>query len=756
MQQILKFKIEIFDVRNRTSISIINDTDLVKNVQITRNTSLDNTAAITFMKSKTYELLPMENILKLYNYVKIELDLSNYGPDSQTRVWFSGFINVINKSSSFGQNPTASVTITVVDYANLLKTTFYTKNLTFLEILNQAIPEFRVVNLSEFLGDDSKDLLSGWYSPPQLGFIFFTFLYFRFMYRIVYNDDGSSKKTQSPDSREIFKKFKIYTPFGFDLPIANGETMLKGQETQLQIYKQLQGVALDLFKYIYPEPIFEFITYETADSVILQIRFTPLMKFDRPVLPPITLTKGRGAGTEDTGILNYKEESVSTQGSTFDVSSYNVIERYDFGHNRIKSVREAKGIAPASLLRAHLDQIGIIDTLQKTIGESKKVDIKDLIASDEESELMTDEFFNVKSLDTSFIESLNMTRSANSVVNVIWTVPTTDTAQLKVSGREIVYAYMQQRLQEIGGIDQFGNYIYKQFNPGFDPNPVFLMDYRKVFGSDFVSGDMNYFGFREFEIKWNYLSTDYSTVNHILKHVDKKTLETIKANSEDKVVTRQIDEAMRAISEPLSTSSSKKEGNPREKTKMFEVISSQKFDATQTQRSHASAIIPPKTTSYRQTIRAGDSPKPSQSKKASIKSALDDRNFKKAMERYKLSDKDLRNADKLSEILLAAKKHDTYMMGGFVSRLNGIMAEAYRENEHLYDCNITMPIDVTLWPGMIVESTNSSLKGESPRIKGYVTTVSHSIDFNAASMKTSVNISRTASDDSGVYAEAGI
>lgn len=746
MQQILKFKIEIFDVRNRTSISIINDTALVKSVQITRNTSLDNAAVITFIKSKAYELLPMENILKLYNYVKIELELLNYNPNSENRVWFSGFINVINKSAAFGQNPTAAVSITVVDYANLLKTTFYTKNLTFLEILNQAIPEFRVTNLSEFLGDDSKDLLSGWYSPPQLGFIFFTFLYFRFMYRIVYNDDGSSKKTQAPDSREIFKKFKIYMPFGFDLPIANGETMLKGQETQLQIYKQLQGVALDLFKYIYPEPIFEFSTYETYDSVILQIRFTPLMKFDRPVLPPRAITKGRGEETE----------FVSTQGSLFDVSSYGVIERYDFGHNRMKSVREAQGIAPASLLRKHLDQIGIIDTLQKTIGESKKVNIDDLIASDEESELMTDEFCNVQPLDTSYIESLNMTRSANSVVNVIWTVPTTDTAQLKVSGRELVYAFMAQRLQEVGGIDQFGNYIYQQFNPGFDANPVFLMDYRNVFGSDFVSGDMNYFGFREFEIKWNYLSTDYSTANHILKHIDRKTLEAIKAASEDKVVTRQVDEALRAVSEPLSTSSSDRYGNPREKAKMFEVISSQKFDATQTQSSHMSTIKLPKATRFRQTVSSGDYKKPSQSKKAEIIKALDDRNFKKAMERYNLSDKDLRNANKIVDILLAAKKHDTYLMGGFVSKLNGVIAEAYRENEHLYDCNITMPIDVTLWPGMIVASTNSSFKAESPKIKGYVTAVSHSIDFNAASMKTSMNISRTASDDSGVYVEAGI
>jgi hypothetical protein len=52
---------------------------------------------------------------------------------------------------------------------------------------------------------------------------------------------------------------------------------------------------------------------------------------------------------------------------------------------------------------------------------------------------------------------------------------------------------------------------------------------------------------------------------------------------------------------------------------------------------------------------------------------------------------------------------------------------------------------------MILESFNES-GFNAPRFKGYVTSVNHVIDFNAASFKTTVSLSRTASDDSGVGA----
>lgn len=763
MHQILKFGIEIFDVRMRTSISVIDDSDLVKNIQINKGVSLDNTATITFSKSKTYNLLPMETILKLYNYVKIELELKNYNPsnlDSEGRgekFYFSGFIQTINKSSNFGSNPSATVTITISDYANLLKTTFYTKNLTFLEILNQAVPEFRLINLTEYLGDSSKKLLDDFYTPTQLGFVFFTFLFFKFMYKILYNDDGSTKKTSAPESKEIFKKFKIYMPFGFD--VSGVKSMFEGQEQTITIYKQLQGVALDLFKYIYPEPIFEFSTFETIDSVILMIRLTPFMKFDRPQISPTTITFGQSIGTEDTGITSYKEKKVDTQGTSFFADSYHVIDRFDFGFKRIKSCREALSVSPASLLRDHLEEKGkpkpkrIITTIQDAIGYSKNLQIVDLIANDIEADAITNLFFEERSIDTRFLETMNQTRSANSVVNVIWTVPTTDTSILKMSGRELVYSYLEEKLNKIGGADKFGNYIIQQFNQDFDPNPVFLMDYRGVFGQNFISGDMNFFGLREFEIKWNYLSLNYNTTAYILSYVDKKVLKEAKERSKDTVVQRMIDEGMRNNSDSTTMSSYIKNGkiiNPRKRINESLVKNSMSSDPNMTS-------IPYIQTAIRQTSRAGNLSKPSQNKKASIDEAKRETLFKDALDRYSkeaglgvLDKKTIQNADTIVKLLEYAKEKDKELMGGFVSKINGIVSEAYRENEHLYDNNIVKPIDLSILPGMVVKSSNESLMASSIFFKGYVTSISHMIDFNAATMKTSVNISRSVSEDSTI------
>ena len=762
MQQVLKFKIEIFDVRMRTSISIVNDTALVRSIQINKGTTLDNVATIVFHKSKTYDLLPMETILKLYNYVKIELEVRNYNPSNietdplgsfkGDMFYFSGFIQTINKASQFGQTPSSAVTISVSDYANLMKTTFYTKNLTFLEILNQAVPEFRMINFSEYLGDKKNKLLDSFYSPTQMGFIFFAFIFFKFMYRIVYDIDGQTnqtKKLAAPDSREIFKKFKIYMPFGFDVGDIWSDSgiehsILKGQETSLMIYKQLQGVALDLFKYLYPEPIFEFTTYETADSVILMIRFTPLMKFNRLTLSPQEITVGKTYS--DWEFDSWNTAAVSTQGHSFDSDSYNVIEYKDFGYDRVKSIRRDRGVSPASMLKDHLNEKNILSMLSENLNEEKHLKVEDLIADDRESDKITDLFFNVIKIDTRYLENLNMTRSASSVVNVIWTVPTTDTAVLKMSGREIVYAYMQQRLLEVGGNDSFGNYVYQQFNPGFNANPVFLMDYRKVFGQDFVSGDMNYFGFREFEVKWNYLSVEYSSIGYILKYVDTATLIKAKKGCADSKVVRALDDALRASSNVTQQTSSAN-NKPRKQKSAF--ARAEQIIQTTPLYSPYLTYVPP--TTYRQTIRASlKAIKPSKNKKPDIKSALDDKAFKAAMKRYGLSEEDLKNSSKIVELIKRAKEEDTRLMGGFVGELNGVIASAYRENEHLYDCQLLKPIDVKILPGMVVESDNESKKAKSPKFKGYVTSISHSIDFSTATMKTNMNISRTASDDSGI------
>jgi len=754
VQQILKFKIEIFDVRMRTSISIIDDTALVRSIQINKGTSLDNTATITFQKSKTYDLLPMETTLKLYNYVKIEMELKNYNPSNVVNgkgemFYFSGFIQTINKQAQFGTTPSAAVTITISDYANLMKTTFYTKNLTFLEILNQAVPEFRMINFSEYLGDKKNDLLNSFYSPTQMGFIFFAFIYFKFMYKMVYDEEGKTKRTYSPAGQEIFKKFKIYMPFGFEIPnIKNGATMLKGQETGLMIYKQLQGVALDLFKYLYPEPIFEFTTFETVDSVILMIRFTPLMKFDRPLLPPRNITFGN-AESNNLEEAVFHEKTAQTQGYAFDLDSYNVIEHKDFGYEKIKAITQSgEANSPAELLKAHLDDKNILNMLSENLNEVKHLKVEDLIANDTESNKITELFFNVIKINTQYLESLSMTRNASSVVNVIWTVPTTDTAVLKMSGRELVFAYMQQRLQEVGGDDQFGNYIYNQFNHGFNANPVFLMDYRGVFGQDFVSGDMNYFGFREFEVKWNYLSIENGMIGHILKYVDISTLAAAKKGCADSKVVRAIDDAIRANS-PVTQQTTSLKNKPRKQKYVFNAYASVKLPDFS--KSFSEIITPKAPGNYLQSIINTSMPKPSKNKKPDLKKAMADKDFTDALRRYGVKIEDLKNADKIIELIRRAKDEDTRFMGGFVGELNGIIASAYRENEHLYDCQILKPIDLSILPGMVVESEGVSMKSSSPRFKGYVTSISHSVDFGAATMKTNINISRTASDDSAVY-----
>lgn len=756
MNQVLNFKIEIFDVRMRTSILFINDTDLVRSVQINKGTSLDNTATIVFQKSRVYDNIAIENILKLYNYVKIELEVRNYNPtnvvnDKGDTFYFSGFIQTINKSSQFGQSPSATVSITISDYANLMKTTFYTKNLTFLEILNQAVPEFRMINFSEYLGDTKNDLLNSFYTPTQMGFIFFAFMFFKFMYRIVYDDSKETKKSISPSTQEIFKKFKIYMPFGFDITDSGSEyehnidySILKGQETSLMIYKQLQGVALDLFKYLYPEPIFEFTTYETKDSVILMIRFTPLMKFDRPVLDAKAITTG--STYSDGGFESWNTQEVKTQGYSFDLKSYNVIEHKDFGFDRIKSISHQHGISPASMLKEHLNDKNILSMLSKNLNEEKNLKVEDLIANDEEANKITDLFFNVAKIDTQYLESLNMTRAASSVVNVIWTVPTTDTAVLKMSGRELVYAYMQQRLMEVGGNDEFGNYVYQQFNPGFNANPVFLMDYRKVFGQNFVSGDMNYFGFREFEVKWNYLSVEYSTIGHILKYVDTATLKKAKDECKDSKVVRVIDTAMKDVANKTQQTTSKSD-KPRIQKAIFD-----SYKSTMDAISKPYAEYKPPT-NYRQSIRKIVRQQTSKSKKVNINEAVNDKAFDDAMKRYGLKKEDLKRADKIISLIKQAKDDDTRLMGGFVGELNSIIASAYRENEHLYECQLLKPIDVSILPGMIVKSENEGIKAASPQFKGYVSNVSHSIDFSAASMKTNIILSRTASDDSAIIAK---
>lgn len=156
----------MFDVRTKQSMKIVDDRDFVKTIQIRKDIQLNNQAVITFNKSKAYVRSQVEYKLKLYNYVKIKLTTFNSGntniiktrdekPKGSHVFYFSGFITDVGKVFNLSETPDASVSITVSDFAYLFKTAFYTKNLVFLDILNQTVPEFRLLNFNDIFNDPS-------------------------------------------------------------------------------------------------------------------------------------------------------------------------------------------------------------------------------------------------------------------------------------------------------------------------------------------------------------------------------------------------------------------------------------------------------------------------------------------------------------------------------------------------------------------------------------------------------------------------
>jgi hypothetical protein len=705
MQQVLKFNIEIFDVRTKSSIKIRDDAELVRNIQITKDLQLNNQAIITFAKSRSYTLLKLEESMKLYNYVKIELLLKNYdqGSDYQT-FYFSGFIQNMSKQTLYGQSPSSATTIVIVDFANLFKTTFYTKNLTFLDILNQAVPEFRLLNFSEIFNDPKNKLLNDFYSVNQIGFIFFSFFFFKFLYNIVYDKPGESKMV---GKESIFKQFKLFMPFGFDVgKEKEWQSMFKSQVSSLIIYKQLQGVALDLYKYLYPEPLFEFSTYETVDSVILQIRTTPLMSFDRVLKDKTTIEYQEADPSSLT-----QTETLNLQGGVESVDSFNVINRGDFGFDRIKSIEFETGFQPVKFIRDHLNPI--MKTMNDTIKESKKLDVDSLIPTNYECSLLVKNFFNVIDFDIRFLESINMTRTAQSVVNVIWTTPATDTAVLKTSGRSLVYGLLYDKLSSYGlGEEAFKKYVADQFVKNVNPNPVFLMNYKNMFPDKYVSGDLNYFGFREFEIKWNCLTFYDSTAYYILNYIDKELIEKMIEESTDLKEMKKLNSILENNSQKTDSNTKK---NPKKSVKN---------------------ISPPKKIGV------------------FYEAAFKDAGFLAACDQFKFDPKEFKASD-VSTFLLKLKNAGSASLGTFVAELNGIVAQAYRENEHLYDCQILKPIDLSILPGMIVNSVfPGNPEFNKPRFRGYVTAISHTIDFNASTMKSNFNMTRTASDDSVLIVKA--
>jgi len=686
MQQILSFSIDIFDIRRKDVLKIRDDSSLVSRIQIQKDIQLNNQAVIVFAKSKSYEQLEVQKTLKLFNYVKIKLIVKNKGLGEETKedtFYFSGFITGEGNQNTYGQTPMSNVSITISDFSTLFKTTFYTKNLTFLDILQEAEPSFRLLNFSEVFNDKDNKLLDDFYSINQIGYVFFVFFFFRFLYTIVYEIQGGTATPKRANGEKIFKDFKIFMPFGFDVEkegSAKQESLFKNQVSSLIIYKHLQGVALDLYKYLYPEPIFEFTTYETQDSVILQIRPTPFMCFDA------------------------NKQNLSNQEI---VESYNVIEEKEFGHKFVSELPVGLGgDYPNSFIERHLYKNDVTKRVFVATEKSKGIHPRDLLPNQNETIELMDRFYKMIPVSVKYLESSSFSRSAQSVVNVIWTTPATDTAVLQTSGRQLVYALLEQRLPlENGKRSQAGfrQYVNDQFVSTKDPNPVFLMNYSD---SDFISGDMKYFGFREFEVKWNCLTLYESSAHHILSYIDKAILQKIKDDSEKDTTTCQM------LKDALNAEAQRSERKKKQKVNR-NVLEAQKIGIF-------------------------------------YKEALENTDFKAALKVFGIDPKTF-NKDSVVKFIQDMREKGTGNLGSFVAKLNGIIAKSYRENEHLYDGSITKPIDVSILPGMIIDSKyEGHAQYNSPRFRGYVSAVNHVMDFNSATMKTTIMMTRTALENSKV------
>jgi len=772
LQQIVKFELEMFDVRTKQSMKIIDDRSFVKTIQIRKDLQLNNQAIITFNKSKAYIRSQMEYKLKLYNYVKIKLTTLNAGNTNLVKIkdkkpvnshvfYFSGFITDVGKVFNLSETPEASVSVTVSDFAYLFKTAFYTKNLVFLDILNQTVPEFRLLNFNDVFNDPSGKLLDQPYSPNQMGFLFFCFVFYKFIYPMTHNLDGSPKGFSSggPDSqRNIYKAFKIFMPFDFDNPKV--DSLFRDQAQTLILYKQFQGTVFELFKFLYPEPIFEFNTYETEESNILIIRPTPLMAFSRKFgenSTKVSFVREEGAG------LDSVEQNVKLESSDFSVESYNIIESDekggDFGFRQVKSLDNSAVVT--TYIAEKVDAIS--ESIQKTVG--KPFSVANLLPNYTETISLQDLFFNIQMFNGAFIETMSMQRSSNSVVNIIWTTPVTDTAFLNLSGRAIVFSKMQEDLSKLS-TGTFDEYIYNQFAPNTDSNPVFLWNYRNQHPNGFVSGDINYFGIREMEIKWNFMTLWENAIGVIVGSMNQSVLKKIRESCKDKPFINDINDNIKKDSSDIDIRGKIPVAQKEVKSAAAKAVTDVITSSFSTSYEWKKDILGNKVSSESKTkynadlykdIRAAFVSKPKKDDGSIFtKEALKNPLLVSTLQHFGVTPVQVQNFTSFSElieILAKAKENSVVQFGVFAKRVNGIVSRAFRENEHLYEMGINTVINTSIFPGMILESFNSANTDfNRPRFKGYVTAVNHMLDFNGASLKTSLSLSRSVSDDSGVGA----
>lgn len=670
MQQIVKFEIELFDVRRKSTIVILNDSSYIKSIAIRKDIYLNNTASIVFIENSIYTKTKIDDILRLYNYAKMKLTLTNSGDTSKdmtSTFYFSGFVSSISRNAKLGSNPDSVVTMVIRDYASLLKSTFYTRNLTFLDILNQAIPEFRLLNFKEIFNDESEELISSFYDPNQMGFIFFSFLYYKFFHGILNEYSGNKRFNTVINNKHVFKKFKIFMPFSF-----RKESMFVEQATNLIIYRQMQGVAFDMFKYLYPEPIFEFNTYETEDAVVLIIRPTPFMSFP-----------------------DYSYDAKA--------KDYKVIEYNDFG---IKTMKDLNNKASLST------QINDWNSpIYKTIDGAVKYDLKckELVPTQKETNRIMDFLYNMKNFDTMLIESYALQKSEANVVNMIWTVPVTDTSILQCSGRLLVYAKLEEKLERDQDMkvkeESFSKYIENQFRPGQYSNPVFLWNYKGYEKNNFISGDMNFFGLREFEVRWNYLTMFDILAYSVLDSLNQEELRKIATSSQNTEEARMARDRIFAIDTTKERAAKlAKEGK----------------------------------------INSQNVVDPLKDKKMSLNTAINKQRVDAIYQKLgkTIGEISALKGDDINTFLKQMREIDGNSAMNFVSEVNSVVARAYRENEHVYDGVIKTVINLGVGPGQVFQTTT----GVHPFFKGYIASSIHTLDFNGSSFRTDLEVSRVAQE----------
>jgi hypothetical protein len=682
IQNIKKFKMEFFDTRTDRKLVNENDFTYISNVSINRDLQLNNTVQLQMFKNKAYKRSGIESFLTLFNYVKLEVSVDEGGMIPKD-MYFSGFVINVTKTDDLGESPGSSILVVIADFAHLFKTTFFTKNITFFDVLQQFEPTFRLLNFNEVFSDDDF-LISQFFTPNEFAFIMFAFFLKKFYVPML-------NKIGVDESKPIFKNFRIFLPFSFD-----EESLLASQSMTLITYKQHQTTAFDFFKYLYPEPFFEFNIFETKESYNFMIRMTPFYDFQNG---SVRLTSDDKKNPDEM------------------IGTYNVInvKELDFGFDNVKQLgfselnsRIKKSLQPV------IEYLSKKETLKETI---KKIDINKLLTSDEDAQKIVEKFYSTQYLDRSTIISKGFSKRSNDVVNLIWTTPVVDAGVYRIEGRLFAFANLEENIgmtkidkqkgiQDVEGKKKrFKDYITVQ-NAALDVefdisdykfyNPIFLFNYSDD-KSKFMSGDISFFGLKEIELRWNFF-------NH-LDHFTKYLIASLEKSGYIKAF------------------GSRSEGPVGEA-----------ITGTDDMMNDPNRVV---DLSFINTAKISDT----------LKKAIIDKHKRMVEKQFNVNLQRIVDSFRPGETnkeLERLKTKSGDIINKFVSSLNYVVARAYRNNEHLFVGTVGLPVNLDLYPGMnLSTSENDSSDVSNFNITGYVQSVNHRFDFNSSLFSTMLSMNRT-------------